>query len=73
MKFKKEKNVPIVRPIFRAMLIIDPNKPLDDAMLQPIEGDIQLIELAMVLAKLHDNVLLEIGRRSKDTHVNQNS
>jgi hypothetical protein len=57
--FQKKVEAP-VRPTFRAMLVIDPQN-LAGAQLQPIEGELQLDEVAAVLGMLHDQCLVQFG------------
>jgi hypothetical protein len=61
--FQKKVDAP-VRPTFRAMLVIDPQN-LAGAQLQPIEGELQLDEVAAVLGMLHDQCLVQFGVASE--------
>ena len=52
------------RPAFRAILTVDPQN-LGAAQLRPIEGELQLDEVAAVLGMLHDQCLVQFGAVSE--------
>ena len=52
------------RPVFRAMLVVDPQN-IAAAQLQFIEGDLQLDELAGALGSLHAQCLIQFGVTSE--------
>ncbi len=59
--FKKEpKEQPVTRPPFRAMFSWDAAKP-NEARLSPIEGAIELPELANALRLMYEQVLVQLG------------
>ena len=69
--FQKKVDAPPVRPTFRAILVIDPQN-LAGAQLQPIEGELQLDELAAVLGMLHDQCLVQFGAVSEQKRAEDN-